>query len=108
MTYDNKIAIVGGGNIGTAILKGFLASGKIPAGNISITRRKISLLSEFGEHGVNVSSDNVSVVKASDIVILAVLPRQLESVVEEISPVLDNSKILVSVVTAFTIDEIGK
>ncbi len=47
MGYEKKIAIIGGGNIGTAILKGFLASGKIAAGNIHITRRKTSLLSDF-------------------------------------------------------------
>ncbi len=108
MSYKKKIAIIGGGNIGTAILKGFLASGKIPAGNFSITRHKIALLSAFSDIGVKVSSDNVTAVKNSDIIILAVLPRQLELVVQEIAPVLDNHKILVSVVTAFTIDEIEK
>ncbi len=108
MNYEKKIAIVGGGNIGTAMLKGFLFSGKIPPANISITRRKTDLLKEFGEQGVNVSSGNLPAVKRSDIIILAVLPRQLESVVKEIAPVLDSSKILVSVVTAFTIEEIGK
>ncbi len=43
---------------------------------------------------------------ASDIIILAVLPRQLESVVNEISSLLSDHHILVSVVTAFSISEI--
>ncbi len=106
MSYEKKIAIIGGGNIGTAILKGLLASGKIHAGNISITRRKTQLLSEFTTLGVRVSSDNVTAAKNSSIIILAVLPRQLEAVVKEISPVLGKEKILVSVVSAFTIEEI--
>ncbi len=106
MGYEKKIAIIGGGNIGTAILKGFLSSGKMKGSSFVITRRNISQLAVFKEEGVKVSTDNVSAVASSDIIILAVLPRQLGAVVKEIEPVLDSHKVLVSVVTAFTINEI--
>lgn len=108
MNYGKNIAIIGGGNIGTAILKGFLASGELTPSQLSITRHKTSLLSNFAEAGVNVSDDNLAAASRADILIIAVLPRQLEEVVRQVAPVLDDSKILVSVVTAFTIEEIGR
>jgi pyrroline-5-carboxylate reductase len=106
MIETKKIAILGGGNIGSAMLKGFLASGKIPAGNFTITRRNLARLSEFQQAGVTVINDNKAAAEGADIVILAVLPRQLEGIVKEISGVLKPSQILVSVVTAFTIAEV--
>jgi len=46
---NEKIAIIGGGNIGKAIAKGLLGSGQVDSANMAITRRKINLLDEFAE-----------------------------------------------------------
>ena len=40
-----KIAILGGGNIGKAIANGLLASGEIAASDIIVTRRNLKHLS---------------------------------------------------------------
>ncbi len=106
MKHDKKICIIGGGNIGTAIYKGLSDAGNIPATQFTITRRRKNFLSEYTDQGVNVTSDNVSAVKESDIIILTVLPKQLLAILDEIKDYLDESKILISVVTAFSIEEI--
>ncbi len=104
---NTKISIIGAGNIGTAIANGFLRSGKISKDNLWLTRRNTNLLENYKLSGINVSSDNNEAVKNSDIVIVAVLPKQLENVLLAISPVLDPSRhILVSVVTALSLGEI--
>lgn len=94
-----NIAIIGGGNLGTAIAKGLLSKGLIPASNISVTRRRVELISELAEKGVHTSSDNHLAASRAGIIILAVKPYQLEKVVKEIKPALTTDKILVSVAT---------
>jgi pyrroline-5-carboxylate reductase len=104
---NTKIAIIGGGNIGSSIVRGLLRSGSIPPGNITLTRRNISKISEFSELGVNVMADNIKAVSSSDVVILAVLPSQLLGVIDSLKAALtDDKHILVSVVTAFSLQEI--
>jgi pyrroline-5-carboxylate reductase len=105
---NRKIAIIGGGNIGTAITRGILRSGKISPENITLTRRNISKISEFSELGVKITSDNQKAVSDSEVVILAVLPFQLLDLVTSIKGSLNKENILVSVVTAFSIKEISE
>lgn len=102
-----KIAILGGGNIGTAITRGLLRSGKIPASNICLTRRHISKLEEFSSTGILISDDNLKAVAQAEIIILAVLPSQLTALMDSIKPVLKKDRhIVVSVVSAFSLQEI--
>ena len=103
---SRKICVIGGGNIGTAMVSGFLLSGKINPANITITRRNTERIEGFGNSGIHISNNNIGSASSADIIILAVLPQQLNSVLAEITPVLDENKILASVVSAFTIEEI--
>lgn len=108
MDFNNlRISVIGAGNIGTAIVSGLLRSGKFKAENIIMTRRNTSMLDKFTVLGIKTGSDNNEAVKNSDIVIVAVLPKQFESVLKDLADSLDPSRhILVSVVTAITIKEI--
>jgi pyrroline-5-carboxylate reductase len=106
---NTKIAIIGGGNIGGAIARGLLRSGSIPANNITLTRRNISKISEFSELGVTVTDDNLEALNSSEIIILAVLPSQLLGLINSLKGAIRSEKhILVSVVTAFSLQEIAK
>ena len=108
MTLENtKISIIGAGNIGTSIVNGLLRSGKINPGNLWLTRRNTSLLEKFQEKGLHTTSNNQEAVENSEIIIVAVLPKQLEAVLKGLATSLDPTRhILVSVVTALSIDEI--
>ena len=104
---DLKISIIGAGNIGTAIVTGLLRSSKISPGNINLTRRNSSLLKKYADIGIKTSSDNNEAVRNSEVIIIAVLPKQVESVLKEISGSIDPKRhIIVSVITAITIEEI--
>mgnify|MGYP001455886761 CR=1 FL=1 len=104
---NTKIAIIGGGNIGSAMVRGLLRSGKIPAENITLTRRNISRIAEFAGSGVNITNDNPKAIKTSEIIIFAVLPSQLLQLIDSLKTEIDKENhILVSVVTAFSIHEI--
>lgn len=98
-----KIAILGGGNLGSSIAKGILNAEIIEAKDISITRRRIHLLQDLEEKGVQVMTENEVAVKGADLVILAVKPHQVAGLLEKVAPTLEAKKpIVVSVITGLS------
>jgi pyrroline-5-carboxylate reductase len=81
-----KIAIIGGGNLGTAIATGLIKSGFITADKITVTKRNTLTLVGLQSVGITVSSDNLQAVKDNDIILLAVKPFQIKEVLEMIAP----------------------
>jgi pyrroline-5-carboxylate reductase len=105
---NKKIAIIGGGNLGTAIAEGLIQSGFVLPKQILITKRNIQTLHELERKGVLVSDKNEEAVRYADLVILAVKPFQvseiLRSLKEEFRP---DRQVLVSVVTGVSIEQIA-
>ena len=102
-----KIGIIGGGNLGIAIAKGMVESGNFTPSQITVTRRNISHLEELKEIGITVSNQNEVAVKSSELIMLAVQPKQLEAILLEIQPYLNTEHhLLVSVITGVSIEEI--
>ncbi|HBG74790.1 MAG: pyrroline-5-carboxylate reductase [Chloroflexi bacterium GWB2_49_20] len=103
------IAIIGAGNIGTAIADGLAKSGHFLAEDITLTRRRIQLLDGMKEQGFNIGEDNREAVRKSKVVILAVEPLQINKVLEEIAPELKpESHILISVITGVNTGQITR
>jgi pyrroline-5-carboxylate reductase len=103
---SKKIAIIGGGNLGTAIAEGLLTSKFCKASDITVTKRKITTLQKLNEKGVKVTADNAEAVAGSELVILAVKPYQVTDVLQSFKKELTGKHILVSVVTGVLITEI--
>lgn len=101
-----KIAILGGGNLGASIAEGLIQNGFISPKNITVTRRKIRLLDHLKKKGVNIAVDNRKAINTADIIIVAVKPKQCAEILEEITAELKPKQILVSVVTGVTTDQI--
>ncbi|WP_152269844.1 pyrroline-5-carboxylate reductase [Agriterribacter humi] len=100
---NKKIAIIGGGNLGTAIAEGLIQSGFVLPDHILITKRNLSTLRYLEEKGVLVSNDNAEALRFADMVILAVKPFQVDDVLGAIKPLFDeNRHVLVSVVTGIS------
>jgi pyrroline-5-carboxylate reductase len=103
----NIIAIIGGGNLGTAMAEGLINSGFSKPEDIIITKRNTSTLFELAAKGVQVTSNNPEAVSGANWIILAVKPFQIKEVLAEINPFLNKEKqVLVSVVTGVWINEI--
>ncbi len=91
-----RIGIIGGGNMGQAIIKGLLAAPQSPtisAWDAADDCRK--LLKE--ELQIPVSQDNRELVLNSDIIILAVKPQIIDTVMAEIADSLTTEKLLISI-----------
>ena len=102
-----KIAIIGCGNIGISLLQGLMKENTIPATNITVTRRNIDELEYLRAMGVNLLSDNIRAIQESDIIIIAVKPYNIVTVLEELKDHLrSGEQLLVSVTTGVTISSI--
>ncbi len=104
---NKKIAIIGGGNLGTAIAEGLISSGFVGAEDIIITRRNVDALQKLRDKGTHVTNDNNDAVHNADIIIVAVKPFQIKEVLDDLKRSLDeNRHTLVSVVTGIYIKDI--
>ncbi len=104
-----KIAILGGGNIGLSLAKGLVKAGKYKAKEIIVTRRSADHLAEITRLGFTSMNDNAAAVSQSELVVLAVLPQQLDALMRSISAKVNEKKhLVVSVVSGVSTDDICK
>ena len=104
---DTRLAILGGGNLGSAIARGLALAGTAKPDDVTITRRTVAALEPFRQEGFQITSDNASAVRSADTIVIAVRPKQLDPVLSEIAGALDpNRHVLVSTVTDVTIEAI--
>lgn len=95
-----KITVIGAGNMGGAIVRGFTKGSLVKAMEITCTansQQTLDKLQQFDKN-IGVTLNNIEAVSGADIVILAVKPWKLEEVICEIKNYLDYDKqIIISV-----------
>ncbi|MBI2078236.1 MAG: pyrroline-5-carboxylate reductase [Euryarchaeota archaeon] len=97
-----KIAVIGAGNMGTALLRGILASGWGEKAKLVASHPKQEKASTLAkELDIKILGDNAAAAKDADIVILAVKPQILGSVLDELTPVLRKDQLLISIAAGF-------
>ena len=91
-----KITIIGAGNMGGALVKGWAKAGLTK--DLTVTARTQETLESLVEAcpGITTMLDNKQAIKGADVVLLAVKPWLVEQVIEEIKPGLAD-KLLISV-----------
>lgn len=95
-----RIAVIGAGNMGRAIIKGIKGRYKIIASDID--KGKLRKL------GVRATADNIKAVRDADIVILAVKPQNMDSVLAKIKGEISPKKLVVSIAAGITTKKIEK
>jgi pyrroline-5-carboxylate reductase len=103
---SKKIAIIGGGNLGSAIAEGLIKSKFCKPTDITITKRNTATLKHLANKGVQVTSDNSKAIKNCELVILAIKPFQVSEILIGLKKELTAKHILVSVVTGVLMEEI--
>ena len=105
---NKKIAIIGGGNLGTAIAEGLIQSRFVLPKQILITKRTIATLHELERKGVLVSDKNEEALRYADLVVLAVKPFQVNDVLTALKKeFIEDKHVLVSVVTGISLEHIS-
>ena len=104
-----KIAIIGAGNMGSAIARGLTQGTKISAKNITISdlnKKSLDALKTFNAD-INVSTSNADIVKNADIILLAVKPWLVESISVDIKNELNYEKqLIVSIAAGVSIEQL--
>ena len=90
-----KIGFIGGGNMGGAMMQGFLDSGKCEAAEMMTSDKSQAALEVKKEAlGILTTTDNKEVAAFADILFLAVKPQFYEAVIEEIKDTVSEEQIV--------------
>ncbi len=99
---NKTIAVLGAGNMGSALLRGILASGWGRKAQLVASHPKAEKAAALRkELGIRVVSSNRDAAARADILVLAVKPQILDSVLAEIRPALSKPGLIVSIAAGF-------
>ncbi len=93
-----KIGFIGGGNMAEALIAGLLTQRALPRTGLWVfdpNKKRQRLLQK--KYGVRLAQDNAEVVGRCSIIILAVKPQILADILQEISPTLKGSHLVISI-----------
>jgi pyrroline-5-carboxylate reductase len=98
MLKNKKIAMLGTGNMGEALVSGLVVSQSAKPEDIICTDAREDKLETIKEkYGVMTMTGNIDAVKSSQIIIYAVKPQIIADVLKETAPHLDGSKLIISI-----------
>ncbi len=98
-----KVAILGGGRIGEALLSGLLSSGWRSAGEIAVGDRGEERVAELREaYGIAATTDNTEAVAGAGLVVVAVKPQDIDALLVQVGDRLTPEQTVVSVAAAIT------
>jgi pyrroline-5-carboxylate reductase len=96
-----RIAILGAGKIGEALVAGLLSSGWSKPGDLVVTARRPERLEELrNAYGVEAVASNVAAVEGAELVVIAVKPQDIEVLLAEIGHRLTGSQTVISIAAA--------
>lgn len=103
-----KLAVVGGGAMGEALLAAAIARDVCPADAIAVGEPVASRRAHLQvSHGVTVSDENAAVVAGADVVILAVKPQQIQEALPPLQGAVTDDALVVSIMAGPTLATIG-
>ncbi|MEW6109782.1 MAG: pyrroline-5-carboxylate reductase [Nitrospirota bacterium] len=103
------IGFIGGGNMAEAIIKGIVQSSKFKVQNELIVSEPIEDRRKYlaQTYGIKTTSHNKEVASACNIIILAVKPQNMDSVLDEIADEINDKKTVVSIAAGITLSYLG-
>ncbi len=102
-TTLGRVAIVGAGKMGETLIRALLERGELEASQITATARHEERLASLAEAlGVLTTLDNVAAVEGAEVVLLCVKPQMAEGVLAQLSDVLTEDQVLVSILASVT------
>jgi pyrroline-5-carboxylate reductase len=98
---ERRIAILGVGKIGEALVSGLLSSGWREPGDLATTVRRPERADELAErHGVSATLANQEAVAGAALVVVAVKPQDIEALLAEIGTLVTPEQTLLSIAAA--------
>ena len=102
-----KIAFIGVGTMGEAMIKGLIADKICVAGDISAFDIKPSRLEDTArKYGVRAAANDRDAAKGSDIVVIAVKPQDMRSLFADLKGGIAPNALLLSIAAGITVDSL--
>ena len=101
MSGIGRLAVVGAGKMGEALIRGLLDAGAITADRVAVTTSSGDRARQLAEQlGVRAAESNRAAVRDADVIVLAVKPQQVAPVLDELRGAWRAEQLLVSVVAS--------
>src|SRR3954454_21636736 len=101
MLDKNRVAVLGAGTIGEALIAGLLGSGWRTPGDIVASGRREGRVSELGERLVITATlSNVEAANGAALIVIAVKPQDFDTLLGEIAPAITPEQTVLSVAAA--------
>ncbi len=103
-----KLGIIGAGNMATAIIHGLLHENILDRNQIMISDRNLDRLLHFQtKYDVDIANHNIAVTEFADIILLAVKPLHLASVIDEIRDhIIQTNKTVISIAAGVSLADL--
>ncbi|MEM7331324.1 MAG: pyrroline-5-carboxylate reductase [Chloroflexota bacterium] len=99
MFNDKLIAFIGGGAMGSAIIRGMIANMLVDPNQIVVSDTALGLKERLNDElGVQVAPDNLTAVKNADVVVLAIKPQGLPYLLPELNGRLAADSLVISII----------
>ncbi len=109
MAINGRIAFLGGGNMAEALIKGLIAAGTAKADQIMVTDVSADRLAHLKKtYGISAAKSNADAAREVGVIILSVKPQVVEKVLTEISLVVDDKKLVISIAAGIALAKIEK
>jgi len=110
---EKRIAFIGCGNMGSALISGILSSGFVNRDSLIATDIRPERLDYIrAKEEISTTRNNREAVQKSDVIVLAVKPQVVDEVLSEIKAVVTEDKVIISIAagitTAYIEEGIGK
>ncbi len=103
MFKGKKIAIIGGGKMGSIIAQGLFEQKIFSKRDITVTDIDSARLDFIrSTTGLKVSHDNINSAKNADIIVIAVKPQNMAEALNEFGSAIDASKVVISIAAGIT------
>lgn len=101
-----NISFIGGGNMATALIAG-LMNGRGSPLDIRVADPSEEARSRLTrEYGLDAFPDGASACQGADVVVLAIKPQVMPSVLEELAPVIEDGQLVLSIAAGITVARI--
>ena len=102
-----RFGVIGCGNMGGAMLRKLLESGKFMPDEVIVSDKNQTLLSNLQtELGICAAENNCQAASA-DVILLAVKPQFIEGVLKEIAPIVKKDALVISIVLGYDLSRLA-
>lgn len=103
---NQNICFIGGGNMAQALIGGLLSRG-LPTTRITVSDPVEQIRQILEEKGIQTTTDNVEAIQNADVVVLAVKPQVLATVLQPLKGLLSD-KLVISIIAGAEIETISE